>query len=563
MDTYGQIFLSKKKFDTVGSAASQHEMRKLSSSIPVRVSVLVLVIVCLTAPRTIALNNGLAQTPPMGWNSWNSFHCKVDHELIVRTAEQIKELKLDELGYRYINIDDCWMSMFRTKHGKLIGDSKRFPKGMKWMGDYLHSQGLLFGIYSSAGYRTCAGYPASLGKEQVDAQTFAEWGVDYLKYDNCFNAGKASIERYAAMRNALNATGRPILYSICQWGTEDSCHWGPSFGNVWRTTGDITADWNSIVGCFWKSQQQYHGQSMSGAWLDPDMLEVGNGDLTYEENKSHFSLWVLAKAPLLLGNDLSTMTSETLEIISNTELLDLHQDPSLPQATCVVGCDKTNWCAPNVDGEHVFQDSDLYLCNRTDMDDDKGKENMAHDDDYSIFATTRRHGSSNNNNDTELVAALIMNWHDSQALNLGILNAVQVLGIAPFPNQRVLIRDAWEHTPVTVPAPLMVKERTTVGEELDDVNNDSIHDKDHNLDRKTRRNNRTNERTLLESTVESSLSERRSFSFQDLQKVPLPPIPPHGCLVYTLTTISNPTRSTEEDDEDRKHFVSESTSTEL
>jgi alpha-galactosidase len=202
-----------------------------------------------------ALDNGLGLVPPMGWNSWNEFHCNVSEELILSTADRILALGLDKAGYRYVNIDDCWMAHQRTRNdgtGELVGNSKTFPHGMQYIGDYLHNRSLLFGIYSSAGIYTCAGYPASLGYEAIDAQTFANWGVDYLKYDNCHNPNNIpSIDRYTTMRDALNATGRPIFYSLCQWGTEESWQWAPAVGNSWRTTADIEPDWETIKSRFW------------------------------------------------------------------------------------------------------------------------------------------------------------------------------------------------------------------------------------------------------------------------------------------------------------------------
>jgi alpha-galactosidase len=239
-------------------------------------SVVVVVVVVM------ALDNGLGLVPPMGWNSWNEFHCTVSEALILSTADRIIELGLDKAGYRYVNIDDCWMAHKRTttttttittgsnnnsSQGELVGNSKTFPRGMKYIGDYLHNRSLLFGIYSSAGVYTCAGFPASLGYENIDAQTFAHWGVDYLKYDNCHNQNIPSIDRYTTMRNALNATGRPIFFSLCQWGTEDSWQWAPAVGNSWRTTGDIEASWESIKSIFWVTLNSYQSVLLACLFL--------------------------------------------------------------------------------------------------------------------------------------------------------------------------------------------------------------------------------------------------------------------------------------------------------
>jgi alpha-galactosidase len=197
------------------------------------------------------------------------------------------------------------MAPERDSEGNYQADPHKFPSGMKAMGNYLHNHGLLYGIYTSAGTKTCQGLPGSLGFEERDAQTFTEWGIDYLKYDNCYNEAIPSIDRYPKMRDALNATKRPIFYSLCQWGVEDVWKWAPAVGNSWRSTGDISPHWNSIKLNFLSSQKHIH-RNQHGAWADPDMLEVGNGNLTHDEEWTHFALWALVKAPLLLGMDLST-----------------------------------------------------------------------------------------------------------------------------------------------------------------------------------------------------------------------------------------------------------------
>jgi Alpha galactosidase A len=240
----------------------RHSLSRISTSLRLSSSsFLLLVLLLVSGVRHVsvvvmALDNGLGIVPPMGWNSWNEFHCNVSEELILSTADRIVALGLDQVGYRYVNIDDCWMAHQRTTKddtGELVGNAKTFPHGMKYIGDYLHNRSLLFGIYSSAGIYTCAGFPASLGHEAVDAQTFANWGVDYLKYDNCHVVPNniPSIDRYTTMRDALNATGRPIFYSLCQWGTEQSWQWAPAVGNSWRTTADIEPDWETIKSRFW------------------------------------------------------------------------------------------------------------------------------------------------------------------------------------------------------------------------------------------------------------------------------------------------------------------------
>jgi hypothetical protein len=197
---------------------------------------------------------------------------------------------------------------------------------MKPLGDYIHEKGLKYGIYSDAGYETCAGNPGSLGHEAVDAATFAEWGIDYLKYDNCFNDDTPPEVRYPPMRDALNASGRPILFSMCEWGIDDPATWAPSVGNSWRTTGDITDDWEAMMTKVDQNAPLYK-YAGKGAWNDPDMLEVGNGGMTNDEYITHFSLWAIMKAPLIIGCDITNMSAETMNILMNTEVIDINQDP--------------------------------------------------------------------------------------------------------------------------------------------------------------------------------------------------------------------------------------------
>lgn len=270
--------------------------------------------------------NGLAPTPPMGWNSWNHFGCNIDENIIKEMADAMVSSGMKDAGYEYINIDDCWMDTLRDAQGRLQADPKRFPHGIKWLADYVHSKGLKLGIYSSAGTKTCAGYPASLDHEEIDAKTFASWGVDYLKYDNCYNQGRPLIERYQAMQQALAHCGRPIVFSICEWGLENPWEWAPRLGNLWRTTGDIRDSWESVMSIL--DQQvglaKYAGP---GHWNDPDMLEVGNGGMTTTEYRAHFSLWCILAAPLIAGNDLRHMSPETKEILTNRDMIAVDQDP--------------------------------------------------------------------------------------------------------------------------------------------------------------------------------------------------------------------------------------------
>jgi hypothetical protein len=228
-------------------------------------------------------------------------------------------------GYKYCNLDDCWMATQRNAQGQLYGDPTAFPSGMPALVQYVHSRGLLFGLYSDAGYYTCAGRPASLNYETVDANTWASWGVDYLKYDNCNTDGTPPEQRYPVMRDALNATGKPIFFSMCEWGVDDPWTWAQPVGNSWRTTGDISDNWQSVCSILDQNEPLYPYAS-TGAWNDPDMLEVGNGGLTFDEEKSHFSLWALMKAPLIIGCDVTNMDTNTQTILMNSEVIALNQD---------------------------------------------------------------------------------------------------------------------------------------------------------------------------------------------------------------------------------------------
>ena len=275
-----------------------------------------------------ALSNGLALTPPMGWNDWNAYGCNVSETLVKQTADRIVSSGLAAAGYQYVNIDDCWMQHSRDASGKLQPDFGKFPDGISGTAAYVHGKGLKLGIYEDAGLQTCAGYPGSLGHETQDASTFAAWGVDYLKYDNCYNNGSSTtqqyITRYSTMRDALAATGRPIVYSICEWGVNTPWTWAGNVGHLWRTTGDIGPSYSSMLSIFHQNVglDAYAGP---GHWNDPDMLEVGNG-MSDTENRAHFSLWAQMAAPLLAGNNLVTASSTTLSILGNKAVIAVDQD---------------------------------------------------------------------------------------------------------------------------------------------------------------------------------------------------------------------------------------------
>jgi alpha-galactosidase len=277
-------------------------------------------------PAAHALPNGLATAPPMGWNDWNAFGCNVNEQLVEQTADVFVSSGMRDAGYTYVNIDDCWLTKSRDASGNLVPDPAKFPHGISGVASYVHGKGLKLGIYEDAGTATCAGYPGSLGHEQQDANLFASWGVDYLKYDNCNNTGVPAPQRYTAMRNALAATGRPILFSICNWGQEGPWNWGPGLGNLWRTTGDISDNYASMTSIF-HSNVGLAPHAAPGAWNDPDMLEIGNGGMTATEYRSEFSLWAEMAAPLLSGTDLRSASADTLAIYTNRDVIAVDQDP--------------------------------------------------------------------------------------------------------------------------------------------------------------------------------------------------------------------------------------------
>lgn len=271
-----------------------------------------------------APGNGLARTPPMGWNSWNHFSCNITEQTIRETADAMVVTGMRDAGYRYVVIDDCWQ-VARDANGALVADPERFPHGIKALADYVHSKGLLFGIYTDAGTNTCQGRPGTLGHEDQDARTFAAWGVDYVKEDWCHAQNLDAPTQYAKFRDALMRTGRPIVLSICEWGSNQPWEWAPSVGNLWRTTDDIEDTWSSMLDNL--DQSAEHATAAGpGAWNDPDMLEVGNGGMTDAEYRAHFSLWAIMAAPLIAGNDLRNMSAATIATLTNPEVIAVDQD---------------------------------------------------------------------------------------------------------------------------------------------------------------------------------------------------------------------------------------------
>ncbi|GAB2270242.1 Alpha-galactosidase 3 [Dionaea muscipula] len=297
----------------------------------------------------LQLQNGLAQTPQMGWNSWNFFACNINETVIKETADALISTGLAGLGYVYVNIDDCWSKESRNLKDELVPDPKTFPSGIKALADYVHEKGLKLGIYSDAGVFTCQVRPGSLFHENIDASLFASWDVDYLKYDNCYNLGIAPKKRYPPMRDALNATNHTIFYSLCEWGVDDPALWGAQVGNSWRTTDDINDSWASMT-TIADLNDKWAAYAGPGGWNDPDMLEVGNGGMSYHEYRAHFSIWALMKAPLLIGCDVRNLSAETMEILSNNEVIAINQDPLGVQGRKVYvsgtdGCQQV-WAGP-------------------------------------------------------------------------------------------------------------------------------------------------------------------------------------------------------------------------
>jgi alpha-galactosidase len=281
-------------------------------------------------PHRIVPENGLAKTPPMGWSSWNKFADKIDDTSVRQIADAMVSSGLRDAGYVYINIDDGWQGE-RDASGVLQPNAK-FPD-MKALADYVHSKGLKLGIYTSPGPRSCAGYEGSYGHIQQDADTYAAWGIDYLKYDLCsgeafYHTAETVKATYQEMGEALRATHRQIVYSLCEYGRFDVGAWGREVsGNLWRTTGDIEDKYSTMAAIgFDKNGVPRH--TGPGGWNDPDMLEVGNGGMTADEYRTHFSLWAMMSAPLILGNDLRDMTPETKSILMNRDVIAIDQDPA-------------------------------------------------------------------------------------------------------------------------------------------------------------------------------------------------------------------------------------------
>lgn len=333
-------------------------MRKLT-----RMVLLCTMLAMATTQATAQKWENLADTPQMGWNSWNKFQGNISEEVIKGIADAMVEEGLLEAGYTYLNIDDTWHGK-RDADGFIQPDPKKFPSGMKALADYVHSKGLKMGIYSDAGTETCGGYPGSLGHEYQDAIQYARWGIDYLKYDWCNTPNINPKGAYTLISDALRAAGRPILLSMCEWGNSHPWRWARDIGHSWRTTPDIWCDFDSlrvfpgytqfgVMQCinFNDSLRQYAGP---GHWNDPDMLEVGNG-MTENEDRAHFTMWCMMASPLILGNDLRNMSDATRRIILNKEMIAIDQDPLGVQGLHYCDLDGLSfWFKPLKNGDWAF-----------------------------------------------------------------------------------------------------------------------------------------------------------------------------------------------------------------
>lgn len=277
----------------------------------------------------------LALTPPMGWNSWNTFQTNINEPMLKAMVDAYVSSGMRDAGYTYFVLDDGWMSRQRDSNGNLVADPQKFPNGMKKFADYVHSKGLKFGIYNCAGTETCAGYPGTHGYEYQDARLYASWGVDYLKFDWCNTDSINARDAYLTMSKAIRAAGRPMVFSLCEWGNHQPWLWAKNVGQLWRTTSDIHAGFDKdLSNGSWSSYSVMHIVDLQnpirqyagpGRWNDPDMLEVGNG-MTYSEDKAHFSMWCMLAAPLIAGNDLRKMTDATKNILTNKEAIAVDQD---------------------------------------------------------------------------------------------------------------------------------------------------------------------------------------------------------------------------------------------
>ncbi|HUJ10249.1 MAG TPA: NPCBM/NEW2 domain-containing protein [Verrucomicrobiae bacterium] len=301
------------------------DWRREARSVHWIISAIILGLLVLPAVKA-QTNLVLAATPPMGWNSWNAFRCNISANLLEQIAQAMATNGMKDAGYQYVIVDDCWALTSRDANGNVVPDPNLFPDGIKPVADYIHSLGLKFGIYTDAGTKTCEGRAGSYQHELQDAAAYASWGADYVKVDWCFSSGIDARAEYGVFSNALQAAGRPMVFSICNWGNNSPWIWGPHTGNLWRTTPDIGDSWNSVISIT-DASSVHAAAAGRGHWNDPDMLEVGNGGMSITEYQSHFSLWAMMAAPLIAGNDLRSMSPSIISILTNTEVIAVDQDP--------------------------------------------------------------------------------------------------------------------------------------------------------------------------------------------------------------------------------------------
>lgn len=295
----------------------------------------------------------LALTPPMGFNTWNRFGCDVSETLVKEMADAMVRTGMRDAGYRYVVIDDCWQ-VARDSTGAIVPDPERFAGGMKALGDYIHARGLKFGIYTDVGPKTCEGRPGSLGHEVQDARSYASWGVDYVKVDWCHADSLSAPERYTVMRDALRKSGRAVVLSICEWGRNQPWTWGRGVGQLWRVTADIQPTWQSIAWII-DANARLSPYGGPGHWNDPDMLQVGNGSLTADENRAHFAMWAIMAAPLMAGNDLRAMPEDVRSLLTNREVIAVNQDSLGVQGYLAIdrGSGTQVWVKPLADGSRA------------------------------------------------------------------------------------------------------------------------------------------------------------------------------------------------------------------
>ena len=323
-----------------------------------RLLVLLAMVVCANA--SAQKFEGLGATPQMGWNSWNTFACNINEQLIRDTADAMVKLGLKDAGYEYVNIDDCWHGT-RDKDGVIRPNAERFPSGIKALADYVHSKGLKLGIYSDVGATTCGGHPGSRGHEYQDAITYASWGIDYVKYDWCDSKGLSAVGAYTTMRDAIRSAGRPMMFSMCEWGDNKPWEWAADVGHSWRTTGDIYPCWDcefnhgswSQFGVLRILDKQAGLRKFAGPghWNDMDMLEVGNG-MSEDEDRAHFAIWAMMASPLIMGNDLRSMPEATRRILANKDAIAISQDKLGVQALKYMdGAQLEYWARPLAGGD--------------------------------------------------------------------------------------------------------------------------------------------------------------------------------------------------------------------